>query len=363
MLTRSSIAIVVTNIVLDLIDIAAVSLRILAHRSRKQSLSIDDYFIIISLFVVLCGSGGYIAAAISGGVGHHMRDISAEETHVFFKFIFALQFVYITSVTLIKLSILLFYRRIFPTPRFKVTVSIVCGFVLAWFVTFSFATLFQTIPISNNWASHGSSNAHGRTIRLDDMYTANSALEITLDIVTLCLPLFVVWRLQMCPSQKLVVSGIFLLGAFVCVASIVRLYYLAIHLNPSQEEQEDLTYNLGDIILWSSVEPCVGVICACLPTLRPVINRQSLYSTIASIRGLLSLRSGSSDQTDSFLSAQNRFQHTKVQKLRPFYPMDEEHSLVRQVYGRAATNGGGESLPMQTIELERSLGADVGDRL
>ena len=45
------------------------------------------------------------------------------------------------------------------------------------------------------------------------MYISAAVLEIALDIVTLILPLFVIWRLQMHTTQKWQVSGMFLLGS------------------------------------------------------------------------------------------------------------------------------------------------------
>ena len=46
---------------------------------------------------------------------------------------------------------------------------------------------------------------------------------MALDIIMLCMPLFMVWRLKLEPSQKLMLSGIFALGGLVCVASLMRI--------------------------------------------------------------------------------------------------------------------------------------------
>ncbi|GFF90414.1 hypothetical protein IFM60648_09056 [Aspergillus lentulus] len=29
---------------------------------------------------------------------------------------------------------------------------------------------------------------------------------------------------------------------------------------------------MGDVFIWSSVEPCIGIVCACLPTLQPLLK-------------------------------------------------------------------------------------------
>jgi hypothetical protein len=52
-----------------------------------------------------------------------------------------------------------------------------------------------------------------------------------------------------------------------CIASIVRIHYLT-YLQTSI----DLSWVMSDIYVWSIVEPCIGIICACLPALQPFIR-------------------------------------------------------------------------------------------
>ena len=125
--------------------------------------------------------------------------------------LFATQFTYLLSVTLVKLSILFFYKRIFVTPKFGVAVKIMCALVLVWFITFFFATMFQHVPVSENFGRLAAKK--GKTINIYAMFTTTAVFEILLDIVTLLLPLFVIWRLQMGYTQKWQVSGVFLLGS------------------------------------------------------------------------------------------------------------------------------------------------------
>lgn len=35
----------------------------------------------------------------------------------------------------------------------------------------------------------------------------------------------------------------------------------------------DMTWAIGDAMIWSNVEPCIGIVSACLPTIRPVLRR------------------------------------------------------------------------------------------
>lgn len=34
----------------------------------------------------------------------------------------------------------------------------------------------------------------------------------------------------------------------------------------------DITWIMGDVFIWSSVEPSIGILCACLPNLKPLLR-------------------------------------------------------------------------------------------
>ncbi|KAJ6067411.1 uncharacterized protein N7446_004448 [Penicillium canescens] len=97
-----------------------------------------------------------------------------------------------------------------------------------------------------------------------------------LDLLVLCLPIPMAWRVKTTVRQKWVLTGVFLLGGFVCVVSILRIVSFDL------SDVNDPTYTSIDPSTWSSVEQSLGIICACLPTLRPLIRRL-LGSSVASL--------------------------------------------------------------------------------
>jgi hypothetical protein len=89
----------------------------------------------------------------------------------------------------------------------------------------------------------------------------------------------VLTRINLPWKQKTILFLTFLLGVFVTVVDVVRIYYLqlaatsldtlaSVHLTTSLE----FSYNASLALLWSTVEVNVGIICACIPTLRPLIK-------------------------------------------------------------------------------------------
>lgn len=96
--------------------------------------------------------------------------------------------------------------------------------------------------------------------------------NVITDILLLALPLPYVWGLHAPLSQRLILAGMFLLGVFVSVVSVVRLSIL-MGLNLTNG---DVTFNLSQVFIWSLVEVQVGLICGCLPSLRPFVQKLGL---------------------------------------------------------------------------------------
>lgn len=67
----------------------------------------------------------------------------------------------------------------------------------------------------------------------------------------------------------------------VCVASILRIHFLSLFMNTA-----DVTYLMGPVLIWSTIEPSVAIVCACLPHLAPLarIATRSISSSFCSRR-------------------------------------------------------------------------------
>jgi hypothetical protein len=83
------------------------------------------------------------------------------------------------------------------------------------------------------------------------------------------MPLPYVWQLHAPLAQRVVLAGMFALGTFIAVVSLVR---LIIFLQIPIATAGDVTYNFREIIVWSVVEINIGLTCACLPSLKPALT-------------------------------------------------------------------------------------------
>lgn len=116
--------------------------------------------------------------------------------------------IYNPPITCVKLSVLFLYRRLFPSNNLKKALGIIGAFVLSYNTAAVFVVIFQCYPIEANWDP----TVSGQCVNYGDFVLVNGVLNILSDFIILCLPLPILWRLQVSTNQKWVLSGMFLLG-------------------------------------------------------------------------------------------------------------------------------------------------------
>lgn len=107
-----------------------------------------------------------------------------------------------------------------------------------------------------------------KCIETRDVWLGGSVPNVVTDIALIVLPLPYVWQLNAPVAQKVAVAGMLLLGCFVSVVSIVRLsIMMTLDLTST-----NVTVEFTEVVIWSVVEINCGLICACLPSLRPALS-------------------------------------------------------------------------------------------
>ncbi|POS68924.1 hypothetical protein DHEL01_v212682 [Diaporthe helianthi] len=238
----------------------------IAVRLRRSGFGIgaDDWF----LFAAVCfnwalyGFGTYLIV-LHGGLGRHLPVVLMEDPHMFESTLLGLYicgFVYASVIASIKASVLCMYFRIFPTKFIKWGLGGLGGFTAAWWLTVVLVTIFQCTPIHAAWELplQPAVNPDSKCINNNGFFIGNAVPNIVTDLCIMVLPLHEVYKLHISRSQKIALSGVFMLGALVIVASIVKLNVTV-----------KLFNRLKDFVIWTMVETGVGVISASLPPLRP----------------------------------------------------------------------------------------------
>ncbi|EMD90173.1 hypothetical protein COCHEDRAFT_1031516 [Bipolaris maydis C5] len=219
-------------------------------------------------------------------------------------------------------------------------------------------TAFQCIPVAALWTPALKSSA--KCVELVPFFFGTSVPNILADVFLLALPAPYVWSLKITLTQKTFVMGFFLLGSFVLVASIIRLVDL-LHLDMNGFLAN---WTVSNSVVWSAVENCMGVVCICLPSLRPIIDLLPWASRFGK-----SLGSNHTNERDvRILRSENRLEKPKhecdeyellgkdsagcwVQAERPV----EEHSIKTEDGGNITVrtqiqiSSGDEMQPVKTV--------------
>lgn len=157
----------------------------------------------------------------------------------------------------------MFYARIFPGRGVRIALYSVGAFVLCWWITNMIMVCVHCIPFK---AIYDKTVKPATCIDSFASLVTLAVLNMVTDIAILLIPILPVWKLQMPKSHKVAVIGIFLLGGFVCIASIVRISFLA------KVFTTDPTWTAVDPGIWSTVEVCLGIVSACLPIMTPLLK-------------------------------------------------------------------------------------------
>jgi hypothetical protein len=124
-----------------------------------------------------------------------------------------MEFVYSCAIPAIKMSVILFYRRIFSVRNFNYALYFCTFLVLGWFAAVMVVAVVQCRPLSFLWEQFEDPNAKGSCIDVETFFLGNGIAEAITDFIVLGAPFYHVSKLWMPTAQKLAVMGIFALGA------------------------------------------------------------------------------------------------------------------------------------------------------
>ncbi|KUI71215.1 hypothetical protein VM1G_07108 [Cytospora mali] len=287
-------ALVVVSVIFPILSAVSIYLRLLARRKGKLPFHADDGWVIVAWIFTFTLSVLVWVFSAKSGINYYKID-ALQGTYDSLELIFISSCLIQFPLATVKISVLLFYRRIFLSSRpFRVCVWIAIATVVFWGLVFFFLVLTQVDPISASWT--------GGRLRYNStaLGLAQVGTSIALDFVVLCLPLPVISQLHMASKRKLAVSMIFWLGAFCCVAAIIRLVFL-------DQSVRAVIHNEGSVYLQSKqfifmiIEPNCSIIAACLPcygTLLSALGGRAPESMLRSVRSIFSLRSRNTDNSN-----------------------------------------------------------------
>lgn len=116
------------------------------------------------------------------------------------------------SSPLVKLAVLVFIWRIFPTPTVRIGFITLSSITIAWAVSVQMVNLLQCRPLHAIWDIQLQALSSTHCLDFIIYYLSSSIANSVIDFATLMFPIQEILKLQMPRSRKIGMCGIFLLG-------------------------------------------------------------------------------------------------------------------------------------------------------
>ncbi|KAJ9619568.1 hypothetical protein H2203_008348 [Taxawa tesnikishii (nom. ined.)] len=248
---------------------------------------LDDYFIILAWFL-MCGMTAAICYGAFRGLGKHDRNVPPSDDTPLKKAIYAFSVLYNPGLMAEKTSILVFYLTLSKTNRtFRWATIATLVVVNAAGLGLTILNTVQCQPVSAAWESDFLYQPnYGKCIDIVTIYLSSSPVNIITDLAILFLPMPILTGMRLPKKQKTILVITFGFGIFAAAVDVVRIAYLqnasSIRLREMQNNEDDSTQDYGSTdfpyyaalsFMWSAIEVNVGIMCACVPALKPLVSR------------------------------------------------------------------------------------------
>ncbi|KAI0141682.1 fucose permease [Xylariaceae sp. FL1272] len=259
-----------------------VAARLVCRVLIVRQVSWDDYFIIIA-WLLAFGLSFAIDYGTTKGLGRHDADISSGDWDPLRRSEYTFTVLYNPALMAFKTSILIFYLRLSKNTQkvLRLASWIVLVIVNLAGAVLTLLNIFQCSPIQSAFKLV---DPPGKCLPLLTEFICSAPINIVTDLAILALPLPVLTSMRLPPRQKIILIITFALGIFVTIVDVIRIFYLQKAINdvsstPSSDpkasfgDAPEFAWNASLSLLWSAIEVNVGIACACIPTLKPLIIR------------------------------------------------------------------------------------------
>jgi hypothetical protein len=176
-------------------------------------LAADDWCILVTTVTLVVPSLAInVHGLVANGMGRDVWTLTAEKITRFSTFFHVMAVLYFSQISMIKLTLLFFYLRVFNMPgRHRwilygtITVNCVYGLL------YDLITVFQCMPVgymSVRWDGEH----EGQCVNINAMTWSNACISIAMDIWMLVIPLFQVHTLQLDMRKKIGAALMFFVG-------------------------------------------------------------------------------------------------------------------------------------------------------
>ncbi|KAI9664725.1 MAG: hypothetical protein M1821_006173 [Bathelium mastoideum] len=260
-----------------------VFLRMTSRIAIVRRVSWDDYFMILAWIIAL-GISFTICYGTTIGLGMHEADVPPSSQRALQMSEYAFSVLYNPALMATKTSILVLYLSLSKTHKVFRWFSIGTLFIVnAAGFALTLLNVFQCRPVGA--AFDVVPPASARCMDIISIYLSSSPVNISTDLAILFLPMPILTAMKLPRKQKVILVITFGFGVFVAAIDVIRIAYLqsaamsrltditqAQH-SSRMSERGDFSWYASLSYMWSAIEVNVGIMCGCVPGLKPVVSR------------------------------------------------------------------------------------------
>ncbi|KAF2759805.1 MFS monosaccharide transporter-like protein [Pseudovirgaria hyperparasitica] len=285
--TRAPTILAVTTVFIVLSSVF-VALRMISRIAIVHKVGLDDY-LMLGAWLISFGMSFAICYGTSVGLGRHEEDIPPAWDSALKKSQYAFSVLYNPALMATKTSILAFYLTLSRTHQFfRWSTLTTLAIVNLAGVALTILNIVQCRPVEAAFDQFPASTAHCTDIVT--LYLSSAPVNIITDLAILILPMPILTGMHLPRKQKTILIITFSFGVFVTAVDVVRIAYLQSavstrlrsiaaqqtateHGDTRSFEANDFSWYAGFSFMWSAIEVHVGMMCACVPALKPLVAR------------------------------------------------------------------------------------------
>ncbi|KAK5652296.1 hypothetical protein OQA88_10644 [Cercophora sp. LCS_1] len=234
----------------------------------------EDYSILASLACSIAMSL-FVGLTVLEVAGRHIEAVAPAQLAAILKNQIGVMQFYGLKHFFLKMSIMLQYSRVATLPWENKLCLAIIAIIIAGYLAMQVASMVRCVPFEAQW---NPKYPGAKCINSAAFFFATQALNIATDLIILFAPL-VILRHSFAPLPQRLFFGVALaFGGAAIVVGFLRLHTLvpsATSLDPTWDKVPSGVYGV--------TEANLGITCACIVTLRPLLHK--LWLSLPSIRG------------------------------------------------------------------------------
>ncbi|OKL58978.1 hypothetical protein UA08_05757 [Talaromyces atroroseus] len=274
----------VVTIVFFALASVSIALRFVSRLGIVHKIVSHDYLILVAWVIDF----GFIFAICYGttkGLGLHQVDVPSSNNTSLNTSEYVATVLYNPVLMTLKTSILIFYLFLTKTNKVIRWAIFATIFVVnAAGVALTMVNVFQCQPVSA--AIWFPADGDAKCLSIVTIYLSSAPVNLITDIAIFFLPIPILTQLRLPRKQKIILIIVFSIGLFTTVIDIIRAAYLQSAATSNAIKQQTGSGNVDNskanqdfswygafTFMWSAVEVNTGIICACIPSMKPLAAR------------------------------------------------------------------------------------------